>query len=149
MGVDLKELQELGFDSAVKVVEKNKELVRKSAIAYEHFDYVTPEMVSKFNEEVKAKTRKEDKNSYRYDTLVFIDIKNYTEVPPKDVLEKLREAKKWNCFDTFEIAKIESVVEMRDPILFGRVNECGDRFFIAQWEDDVTIEAIKEAAGQK
>ena len=149
MGVDLKDLQELGFDSAVKTVEKNRDLVRKSAVAYEHFDYITPEMVEKFKTEVKEKTRKEEKNYYQYDTLAFINIKEYTEVPPADVLEKLREAKKWNCFDNFEIAKIESVREMKDPILFGRITGVGDYFFIAQWDDDVTIEAIKEASAKK
>jgi hypothetical protein len=65
------------------------------------------------------------------------------------VLEKMREAKKCNCFDSFEIAKIESIEVKKDPILFGRVNECGDRFFIAQWDDDVTIEAIKESIQKK
>jgi len=143
--VDLEGLKELGFDTAVSNVEKSKELVRKSAVAYEHFDYVTQEDVDKFIEEVKGKTKKEFKDRYTYDTLKFISIKEYTEVPPADVLEKLREAKKWNCFDTFEIGKIESVVEVKDPILFGRVNECGDRFFIAQWDNDVTIEAIHAA----
>ena len=37
-----------------------------------------------------------------------------------------------------EIAQIEEVVIEKDPILFGRINDCADRFYIAQWDDDVS-----------
>jgi hypothetical protein len=145
---ELDSLRELGFDAAVEKVNASKELVRKMAVAYEHFDYVSAEDIEKFQDQVKAKTLKEDKLSRSYDRLTFTNTKEYTEVPPAGVLEKMKAAKAMNCFDSFEIAKIESVQEVKDPILFGRVDKCGDYFFIAQWDDDVTIEAIKAAAGK-
>jgi hypothetical protein len=150
MGVPIiEELQELGFESAAKKVQESKELYRKTAVAYEHFDHVSEEDVNKFNEAVRKQTQKDHNNYITYDQLKFYNVKDYLEVPPADVLEKLKEAKKWNCFDYFEIAKIESVKQMKDPILFGRIKDCGDYFFIAQWDSDVTIEAIKKAAESK
>ena len=41
-----------------------------------------------------------------------------------------------------EIAKIQDIVQTKDPIVFGCINKCADRFFIAQWDDDVSIEQI-------
>lgn len=140
----IQELKELGFEVASNKVEQSQEFVRKSAIAYEHFDFISAEDVKKFQEILKKNTLKEDKHYNTYDTLKFHNIKDYPEVPPLEVLNKLREAKEKNCFDYFEIAKIESVREVKDPILFGKVNECGDYFFIAQWDDDITLEAIRE-----
>jgi hypothetical protein len=34
------------------------------------------------------------------------------------------------------------VKEVIDPIIFGKIDGCTDRFFIAQWDDDVKIEDI-------
>jgi hypothetical protein len=77
-----------------------------------------------------------------YDRLVGYPIEEYSEVPPMDCLMDLKTAKDRNCFDTFEVAKVESVVERPDPIIFGRIEGCPDRFFITQWDDDVSIEQI-------
>lgn len=46
------------------------------------------------------------------------------------------------CFDKFEVMTVEWHKEVPDPILFGVVNGCADRFFIAQWDTDVKIEDI-------
>lgn len=43
------------------------------------------------------------------------------------------------CFDSFSVAHI---AEVKDPILFGEIAECTDKFFIAQWDEDVKIEDI-------
>ena len=51
----------------------------------------------------------------------------------------MSEAKARGIFDTFEVAQIDSVVEYKDPIVFGRIEGCGDRFFVAEWADDVSI----------
>ena len=142
----LDELKELGFDTAAKKVHDSQELLAKMSTAYANFDHVTEENIQKFQEKVKKETVKDHKGYITYNHLAFHDIKNYQEVPPADVLTKLREAKQVGCFDYFEIAKIESVKEVKDPILFGRIKGCGDYFFIAQWMDDVTIEAIKAAS---
>ena len=145
----LETLEELGFTAAKKTVETSQALVRKTAIAYEHFDYVTPEDVQAFNDSLYSQ-RKVDKKTGRqnYYTLRFHKTQDYAEVPPTEVLDKMRAAKAMSCFDYFEIAKIEFVSMVPDPILFGRIEGVGDRFFVAQWDNDVTIEAIK-AASQK
>lgn len=83
-----------------------------------------------------------------YDTLSFCSIGDYSQVPPQEVLDKVREAKNRRCFDSFEVAKVETVEVRPDPIIFGRIEGCSDRFFVAQWENDVKIEDIlKENEG--
>lgn len=47
-----------------------------------------------------------------------------------------------NSFDRFEIAKIHWKEELKGPILFGIIDICTDKFFIAQWDDDLRIEDI-------
>jgi hypothetical protein len=80
--------------------------------------------------------------------LTFCPIERYDrDVPPQDVLEKIEAAKKSGCFDSFEIAYVEEV--KKDPIVFGRIDGCSDRFFIAQWDDDVSIEQIIMASEGK
>ena len=72
----------------------------------------------------------------------------YPSAPPQAVLDKVEEAQKVGCFDAFEVCKVESVREYKDPIVFGRITGCPDRFFIAQWDNDVKIEDIlKENEG--
>jgi hypothetical protein len=144
----LEMLKELGMDKAAEKVVTSRELVRKTAVAYEHYEFITTEDVAKFNEKLRSRTVKDETGYTTYDTLKFIPLKEYREVPPKSVLEALKTAKGRSCFDSFEIAKIESVKEVKDPILFGLIDDCKDLFYIAQWDDDVTIEAIKEASGK-
>jgi len=83
-----------------------------------------------------------------YDTLAFIELDKYTEIPPPDCLLDLKKAQDLKCFDEFEVAKIESVHVRPDPIIFGGIKGCVDKFFITQWDDDVKIEDIlKENEG--
>lgn len=137
-------LQELGFESAVKSLDKKSEILRKTTIAYQHYEFVSEEAVEKFNEELKLETMKEDKRQSSFKRLRFTIIKLWDKIPPVEALEKLAEAQKLGCFDSFEIADIENVVVQKDPILFGRIEGCKDRFFIAQWDDDVTFEQIRK-----
>lgn len=147
------ELRELGFEQAADQMSADKEMARKLRIAFEHFRIVKPEHIDRFNAELKANTRQGDgKNQwgeiYTYDRLKLTPIKDYKKVPPKDVLDKLREAKALNCFDTFEVATIESVRVIPDPIIFGTINGCPDKYYVAQWDNDVKIEQIlKEDEG--
>lgn len=145
--MELCDLKELGFETAAKAVEEKIEQQRKLHAAYQNFEFITPEDWDRFNQELMETTRKETRGQISYRQLASIAVKDYKEVPPADVLEKMKAAVKFNCFDAFEIAKIEERVEVKDPILFGRINGCGDRFFIAQWDDDITMEMIK--AGRK
>ena len=136
-------LKELGFEKASKSIEEKQLKMLKLHEAYNHYEFVTQENIKKFNEELYHKTQKEDKYSTSYDKLVEIPVKDYPEAPPEQALTKLKEAIGKGCFDEFVVAKIESIKEVKDPILFGKINGCGDRFFIAQWDNDVTIEMIK------
>lgn len=137
------ELKELGFETAAKAVEEKQKLYAKMHTAYQNFEFVTQEDIDAFNEQLKAKTLKKSKYQDEYQTLSLTSVKNYKEAPPQEVITKMRDAVQLGCFDTFEIAKIEAKVEVKDPILFGRITGCGDRFFIAQWDNDVTMEMIK------
>lgn len=140
--IDECELRELGLDAAANDLLAKKELKRKLTIAYERFRFVTPGVIRRFQEEVQKRTHKDHKSYYQYDQLVFIPIAQYSKVPPKEVLTAIREAKSLNCFDSFEIAKIEAVQVRKDPIVFGCIKGCDDKFYIAQWDNDVKIEDI-------
>jgi hypothetical protein len=140
--MEIERLEKIGLTTASNRIKELKELKRKMTIAYEHFRYVKQEKIDAFNEKLKKETMKEDSRSYNFKCLNFIPLESYEEVPPLDVLDKIEEAQKLGCFDTFEIAKIQDIVQTKDPIVFGRINKCADRFFIAQWDDDVKIEQI-------
>lgn len=77
-----------------------------------------------------------------HDTLEIIALELYPEVPPPDCLLDLKKAKDLNIFDRFEVAKVQTVEVRPDPIIFGLINGCVDKFFITQWDDDVKIEDI-------
>lgn len=129
-------LERLGFKAAGAKVKELSIKQRKMAIAYEHYRFVRPEKIDAFNEKLRKNTR-ESNGSYK--TLSFTAVENYGEVPPAHVLDKMEQAIDRKCFDSFEVAHI---VDVKDPILFGRIHGCPDRFFIDQWDDDVRIEDI-------
>lgn len=138
-------LKKLGFESVSNKITELKELKRKTMIAYEHFRYVTQEKIDVFNAKLKQETLTEDNRAYYYKYLNFIPLAQYSEIPPLNVLDKIEETQNMKCFDYFEIAKIQDKVEVKDPIVFGRINQCPDRFFVAQWDSDVAIEDILQA----
>ena len=129
-------LKKLGFKRVVEKDEEVKNLQRKLAIAYEHFRYVRQEKIAAFNQKLFKKTHSKDGS---YDVLTFESICTTSKVPPVDVLTELEKAKELNCFDEFEIGYIAKV---EDPILFGVVNGCTTKFYIAQWDTDICIEDI-------
>lgn len=129
-------LEKLGFKTASDKIKRLAEKKRKLAIAYEHFRFVRKENIAAFQNKLYDSTRK-DKEGYKM--LSFTPVESYEEMPPAEVLTALEEANEKHCFDSYEVAHI---VRVKDPILFGRVNGCSDRFFVAQWDDDVAIEDI-------
>lgn len=140
-------LGKLGFKRAAGELTVITEKKRKLALAYEHYKFVTPENVAKFNAALRAKTGKnlKDVNAMEYQVLDFVLIENYEKAPPEEVLMALEVAQDRKCFDTFEVAYIKNV---KDPLLFGRVYGTPNRFFIAQWDNDVSItDLIKENEG--
>lgn len=139
-------LEKLGF---VRAASQTRELVarkRKLALAYEHYRFVREENVVKFNAELKQRTiTGEPPYNASWQELAFVGVGEYEQVPPEDVLVKHQEAVDHKCFDAFEIGLIKNV---KDPLLFGRINKCSDRFFIAQWGDDVSItDLLKDNEG--
>lgn len=145
--VQVADLREMGFEAAASDLEKKIEFKRKMLIAYENYRFVTPEIFNRFNEDLKERTIKRSgtkgKDLYHnYDKLVFKKVSEYKDSPPAQVLDDMRTAKAMGCFDTFEIAKIEATVEYKDPIVFGVIDGCDDRFFISQWDNDVKISDI-------
>jgi len=141
------DLRDLGFDAAANETRAKRELARKLRIAFEHFRVVEPQHIDRFNEELKRRSKlNKGKNQwgeiYQYDTLLFTPVGQYPGVPPKAVLDEVKKAKELNCFDEFEVATIQSVEVIPDPIVFGRIKGCAKKYFIAQWDDDVKIEDI-------
>ena len=148
-GCSIGRLAKLGFKKAAEKAEQNKVKARKMALAYEHYRFVRQEKVDAFNARLREETRRKaapGSFDYQIEQLMFVDSEQSERIPPPEVLDALEEALGRKCFDRFEIASIETVKE--DPILFGRIDGCPDRFFIAQWDDDVKItDLIKENEG--
>ncbi len=145
------ELEELGFLTASKKVEKEdkkakelSELKRRATLAYERYRFITPANIERFNKILEKKTYvAKGPNGYPcFDRLKFTSINHYGQVPPKSVLEKVREAKREGLFDAFEVCTIETHEVRPDPIIFGIIRNCEDKFFIDQWDNDVKIEDI-------
>jgi len=66
-------------------------------------------------------------------------IENVKAVPPEFALERLQAAKDSGVFEYYTIARLES---LPDPILFGRIEGSEDRFVIAQWDNDITLDDL-------
>jgi len=122
-------LEALGFTKALDNVKKLRVKKRKMAIAYEHYRFVTQEKIDAFNQKLASAGKQ----------LSFTPVKDYSKVPPSNVLADLETAQNRQCFDEYEIASIK---KKPDPILFGRINGCSDRFYVSQWENDVKISDI-------
>jgi len=137
------DLEELGFIKAAEDLKVKREMARKMRIAFEHFRVVTPDAITRFNEDLRKRTTKTGQfSTYSYQRLRFTPIAQYGQIPPTAALEALRAAKGLKCFDAFEVADIESVQVIPDPILFGVITGCENKYFIAQWDEDVKIEDI-------
>ncbi len=128
-------LGKLGFNKLSQTIEHHVDFKAKLIFAYNHYGYINQAKIDDFNK--KLQDNKDSSNSYLQ--LKFINIKEYENVPPEEVLTALGKAKKDNCFDYFEIAVIEKI---KDPILFGRITNNPDRFYIAAWDDDVSLEFL-------
>lgn len=66
-------------------------------------------------------------------------IKDYETIPPRRVLDALREHRSREIFDEFLVASID---HMRDPFLLGRIEGSEDRYFIAAWGDEALDDVI-------
>jgi hypothetical protein len=68
-----------------------------------------------------------------------IKLENYPSIPPKETLEVLKEHKDKHLFDYFTIGSVEKV---KDPILWGRIDDSSDRYFICQWGEDISLDDV-------
>ena len=137
-------LEKSGFTKAAEVAKENAKRAGKLARAYEHYRYVSQESIEAFQdklyEETKKRTGKAGVDEYvTYDALVFDSVEEYPGIPPADVLGVVSTARSSGVFDDYEVAYVKSVRVYNDPIIFGRIKGCSDRFFIAQWGDDVKL----------
>lgn len=129
-------LAKLGFTKASDKIKKLSEKKRKLAVAYEHYRFVRQEKIGLFQEKLYKES---SRDASGYKSLSFTPIEQYEEVPPQNVLVSLEGAINKRCFDSYEVAHI---IRVKDPILFGRIEGCPDRFFIDQWDLDVSIDDI-------
>jgi len=139
-------LEQVGFKNASAQLKLKKIKAQKLAVAYELYRFVRQERIEEFNQELRRKTQNQS-SSYMYKTLDFCSIESYANCPPESVLLNLEKAQALTVagvkvFDSYEVASIQ---EVKDPLLFGRVNGCSDYFFIDQWGDDVKITDLLKA----
>jgi len=135
-------LRSMGFYKAAKMVDS----ARRLTMAYDQYTYISKETVNKFNGILRKDTLCEDKKAREFKQLVFMPIEKYGQVPPDHVLTAMGRAVEQGIFDRFVVAKIQWIKEIKDPIVFGRIDGCSDYFYIAQWDDDVRIEDILKIA---
>lgn|SRR3990167_8004891 len=64
---------------------------------------------------------------------------DYKDIPPRKVLDVLKSVLSLQIFDYFTIAEVN---EVKDPLLLGRLTDCKDRYYLAQWGDDVTLDDL-------
>ncbi len=123
-------LKELGMEKLAETLLKKKRGRERLLKAVEKYQYATGEDIDDYNKTLKESGRE----------LKIVEIKDYTKLPPDDVLEALSAAKEADLFDSFHIAYIARV---KDPILFGKIKAFPNLFFfIAQWGNDVKFEKI-------
>lgn len=134
-------LKRLGFHYVATQVTKLEERKRKLMIAHEHYRFVTQEKIDAFNVKLKKETGKNMNDPWKmeYKVLSFTSVSDYQSIPPADVLAEMEVAQERKCFDQFEVAYIKQV---KDPIIFGRIEGCAKRFYVAQWDNDVRIEDL-------
>lgn len=138
----IKDLEEAGMEAAAKALKTGLDRKRRLAIAYEHYRFVTHEKMEAYRARLKKATYKPNPQRSewgKWKDLSFTPLEMYQKVPPPAVLKAIKEARGRKCFDSFSVAHI---VEVKDPIVFGRIQNCTDSFFIARWDDDVRIEDI-------
>ena len=132
--MDVKEkaelLESLGMDALAAKLLRKKTGKDKLLKAIDAYRYATGEDLDAFNKEMKECGKE----------LVVVPIKDYSKLPPDEVLAELKQAQDAGCFDSFHIAYIRKV---KDPILFGKIDDFKNLYFyVSQWGDDVKIEEI-------
>ena len=113
--------------------------------------------------DIEHKTLDQNEEAFFTDTIVRYSVKtepsyadvefnwretpvcNYKGNPPSGILKKIIEENKKGIFDELRIVTVSKEVLAKDPLLIGRINGSEQRFFIAQWGDDVKMEDLFRA----
>lgn len=135
---------ELGMTKAVEQAEKDEALTKSLLVAYQNYAFISQEKIDAFCARLQQKTLTTTGRAgwdlhHHYDTLKLEPLETYPGLPPVDVLTQVKAAKQRGIFTRFEVASIESVNEYKDPIVFGIVEGCSDRFYIGEWGEDVSM----------
>jgi hypothetical protein len=134
-------LRGLGLTYAADQLDTARQMQDKLERAYAHYRFLTREDITAFN----AKLQRQASEASTFQRLRFTELDRYGKVPPDEVLVALAQAQDRGCFDYFEVADIESVTIVPDPLLLGRIRGSDVYFFITQWDDDVKISDILQA----
>ena len=141
----LKDLEQAGLTKISRKIKDIRSFQTKIDIAIKNFPLIlTENHIKEFNEMLYKDTFKEDKKSIEYKRLKFTPISDYEKIPSQFVLERIKKAKDLNCFDEFEVCTIDWVKELKDPVVFGVISGTTDKFFITQWDNDITITELLE-----
>lgn len=96
---------------------------------------------SKYHKSIKIKV--ECKEHWHDLSLKEVPLENYDKYIPESCLDKLMIAKDSGLFDYFTVAyPRHQLINKSDPVIFGRRDNSVNRFFIAQWDNDVTLDDL-------
>lgn len=137
-----KEMAEKIFEEALKY-----EKVGQKAVVADLEKLLTKNLklaaiqVSKYNKIVTEEQIDEYRNALPSNRqLVIDDLAEFEKPIPKSVTKKVNAAKELQVFDSFRVFWIR---EVKDPIIFGIVNEEPDKyFFVDEWDDDISVEDL-------
>ena len=85
--------------------------------------------------------RDDDDVEFTY-TLLEIPIENYSKLIPENCVDSIVKAKDTNFFDRFTVASPHCNTTKKDPVVFGRINGNPNRFYICQWDNDITLDDL-------
>lgn len=143
----IKDLEETGFKASsenvsltINNINNLKEYKKKIIKAYQNYKFVDEDVIN----DLRSKLQNSNKNNNSI-YLKFYNLENYPNIPPKEVLEKIKEISALNIFDFFKILTIYNssngkIIE-EFPIIFGCINgtEKEVLFFIHQWDKNLKI----------
>lgn len=79
-----------------------------------------------------------------------VEVSQYEAIPPAEVTAALKKVKDLGLFDYYTVAKVDfEKAQLKDPLLLGRIEGSDQRYFIAQWDNDVDIRDLLRAKAGK
>jgi len=141
--VTVERMKKAGLIKVSEDLEKAEEAQLKLEIAHEHYPVVIDQKkIDEFNQRLREKTLVSENFTETYDQLVFESLDTTEVIPPEDVLDRIEKAQELKCFDRIEIGRVKSVVKVKDPIVLGTIEGYPKKFFIGQWDNDITLDDL-------